>query len=365
MSERRHTMSECTFCLALASVLLWAGTTGGGLATVRPESGLAGPEGADHAEERANVTGETGAAGAEADAWGEGAQYYAAFRAAVSVPGDDGAAGDWGDEVATTGEEATEPVRLSGSAAKDFEPFGKERGFEIRTVKAASVDGWDRDEMNKLLDFGCTGPLCMAPGMPEPGIEDGRRTSQYVNLFDSGDRGAFTVSDDWPDAAFPGIDPIEWPAADPAAADDDDAFATEVMAVIHLTEGLHVIGVNDADGTIIEIGGIEIGRTPEWKEASNSDFSVEVEVEGYYTLRVRHLAGIGPATLELHELVETEDGTWERILLGDVASGGSLVYAPEPATIVLIGLGALVLVRRRPRSGRPSTVPSRSARQRG
>jgi hypothetical protein len=201
--------------------------------------------------------------------------------------------------------------------------------------------------MNKLLDFGCTGPLCFAPDMPVPAADEGLRVSAFVNLFDSGDRGAFSVFNGYPDATFPGIDPIELPAADPAVGDDDDVFATEVMAIIRLTEGFHVIGANDDDGTVIEIGGVEIGRSPEWKDASNSDFIFEVEAQGYYTLRARHLTGVGGAGLELHEVVQADDGAWRRILLGDVANGGSAVYVPEPATVVLMSLGVWILLRRR------------------
>jgi hypothetical protein len=326
----------------MALTVLLEATALGGLAVVVQTANVWDAEAVPMAMKVGESAEQEHVAGESDEIWGDADEFHVVFRSVMGDASDF----EWPDDPFEDGV-ADERVRISGSAAKAFDRAGKERGFVIETVKAGFIDGWDRDEMNKLLDFGCTGPLCLAPDMPEPGLEEGRRISQYVNLFDSGDRGAFSAANGHPDATFPGIDPIERPAADPAAGDDDSAFATEVRAIIHLTDGLHVIGVNDADGTIIEIGGIEIGRSPEWKEASNSDFVFEVETPGYYTLRARHLAGAADAGFELHEFVKTEDGAWKRILLGDVANGGSVVYVPEPATVAVMGLGVWVLLRRK------------------
>ncbi len=232
-------------------------------------------------------------------------------------------------------------AQVPSGAAKQAAPTDR-YGFVVRAVKATFTDSWGRMEMNKLLDFGCTGPLCLGPGMPVHGVEAGSREEPFVNLHDAGDRGVFGG-----DKTFPGIDPIESPTADPAGGDDDDYFATEVMAIIHLTYGLHVIGVYDDGGTIVEIGGIEIGRSGDEKPASTTDFIFKIEQEGFYTLRARHLEASGPAALELHEVIKTADGSWERILLGDVANGGSAVYIPEPATLSLFALGGLAVTRRK------------------
>jgi len=237
------------------------------------------------------------------------------------------------------------PLVRAGAARGTVD--GYERGFVIRTVQATFTEGWNRDEMNKLLDFGCTGPLCMGPGMAVAGTEQGTRISEFVNLHESGSRGAFTADNGYTDESYPGIDSFESPTADPADGDDDDYFATEVLARLHLSEGLHIVGANSRDGTIIEIGGIEIGRTAEYKDASNADFMFAVEQAGTYTFRARNLAGDGGASLELHEIVRTSEGVWRRILLGDVAAGGTPVFVPEPATVVLLGLAALFLTRSR------------------
>jgi len=115
--------------------------------------------------------------------------------------------------------------QVPDTAAK-AEPCSQVAGFKIRTIKSQFNDGWGYAEMNKLLDFGCTGPMCTAKGMPIPGTEEGSRIDPVVNLRDTGD-GAFGNN-----RSFPGIDPFEYPAADPAAGDDDNNFATEVLACI-------------------------------------------------------------------------------------------------------------------------------------
>ncbi len=227
----------------------------------------------------------------------------------------------------------------AGSARETAPTHGN--GFVVRTVNAAFTEDWGRVEMDRLLDLGYS-----ARGVPVAGIEERSREVLFVNLYDSGDRGVFSVGNGYRDETFPAIDSFESPAESPAGGDDDDYFVTEVLAVIHLTPGLHVIGVNDDEGTVVEVGGVEIGRTAEWKNASTTDFIFEIRRAGFYTLRARHLEGKGGAALELHEVVQTAGGAWKRILLGDVAGGGSPVYVPEPATIFLLGLGMLAFIRR-------------------
>jgi len=199
-------------------------------------------------------------------------------------------------------------------------PTSDVSGFSIRSLKPLFSDGWGYDAMNELLETG------MWMGLPAMPGSEGTRIDEFVNLYDTDGRGAFSDGNGYPDATFPGIDPLEIPAQDPAAGDDDDDFATEILGCIQLTAGLHYIGANSDDGTIVEIGGVEVARTGEWKGASNEDFLYIVEADGYYNLRARTVGGGGGASIELHEIFM--DGT--RILLNDVAKGGSAVFAPAP-----------------------------------
>ncbi|TKJ38869.1 MAG: hypothetical protein CEE38_04000 [Planctomycetes bacterium B3_Pla] len=183
-------------------------------------------------------------------------------------------------------------------------------GFQIYSFKPQDSAGWGYNGLIEILDTG----LLNGVGA----VEEGTRIDEFVNLRDTGN-GAFGD-----DKSFPGIDALEVPAQDPADGDDDNDFGTEILGSIHLTAGMHQIGANSDDGTIVWIGGIEIGRTGEWKGASNVDLpAFEVEVDGYYDLRAITMEGGGGASVELHEILA--DGT--RLLLNDVANGGSAVFA--------------------------------------
>jgi hypothetical protein len=191
-------------------------------------------------------------------------------------------------------------------------------GFKIRSIAPLVIDGWGYAAMNELLDTG------MYMGLPAMPGSEGTRIDEFVNLRDTGN-GAFSEANGYPDKSYPGIDALEDPAQDPADGDDDDNFATEILGYIQLTAGIHLIGASSDDGTILEIGGVEIVRTGEWKGASNEDFIYMVEADGCYDLRARTMEGGGGASIELHEIFL--DGT--RILLNDVANGGSAVFAPQ------------------------------------
>ncbi len=206
---------------------------------------------------------------------------------------------------------------------------GAAPGFKVRSLKALYVDGWNRAEMDKLLDFGCTGPVCLGPGMPIPAVpgQTGERVVQFVNLHDTGGRGTFTADNGFPDESFPGVDPLQVPTTDPAAGDDDNTFATEVTAVVHLTAGYHIFGARHDDGVYVTVGGVSVGSADSWDNNAQSKFIFQVEQEGDYALNVRSFEGTGGAELELHEVLPDGSG-FKTILLGDVASGGSAVTTP-------------------------------------
>jgi hypothetical protein len=209
-------------------------------------------------------------------------------------------------------------------------------GFLVRSLKAQTQIN-NFAEMNEILDTG------MLEGLPIVEGSEGTRIDEFANLRDTGN-GAFSEGNGYPDASFPGTDPDEIPAQDPAAGDDDNDFATEILGCIELTAGVHTIGANSDDGTIVWIGGVEIGRSEELKGTSNRDFTFEVAVDGVYSLKARTFERGGGASIELHEILA--DGT--RLLLNDVANGGSAVFAPadvpaEPELVAAFAFGSRLL----------------------
>jgi hypothetical protein len=196
-------------------------------------------------------------------------------------------------------------------------------GFKIRSLKTLVTDGSFNTfaAADELLDTG------MFKGLPAMPGTQGVRVDQYVNLRDTGN-GVFSVANGYPDKSYPGIDPLEDPALDPAAGDDDNDFATEVLGYIHLTPGvLYRVGANSDDGTYIVIGGVEVLRTAATKGNSNIDSNFfQVAVDGYYPLKARHLDRSGGGSIELHQILL--NGT--RLLMNDVANGGAEVVAPAP-----------------------------------
>jgi len=131
-------------------------------------------------------------------------------------------------------------------------PMTDTPGFHIRALKPIVTQGWGADGMNELLD---TGMYMGAPALPG---SEGTRVSPFVNLYDTGGRDAFNEGNGYPDETFPGIDPFESPADSPAAGDDDNQFAVEVLACIHLTEGLHLIGILAARWSPLSLPGMVV-----------------------------------------------------------------------------------------------------------
>ena len=168
------------------------------------------------------------------------------------------------------------------------------------------------------------------------GESSGTAIVDLVNLGDWGGRRAFTEPD-YPDVPFPGVEDT-WTDIDDDT-DDDNNFGIYVEACIELTEGIHVLGGAFDDGVLIRVGGVEIGRTAGWNDTSQWIFTVPET--GVYSLEAVGFEIGGGAFMELYEYLP--DGTM--ILLGDVASGGSAVFVPEPATIALLGFGGLSMLR--------------------
>ena len=190
-------------------------------------------------------------------------------------------------------------------------------GFSIRALQPLVSDGWGEAAMNELLDTG------MYKGLPAMPGSEGTRIEEFVNLHDTGGRGNFDEGNGYPDQTYPGVDPFESPTADPAAGDDDNNIAIEILGYIQLTAGIHQVGSWHDDGVWIEIGGVAVGSDGGW--GGPHDFIYMVEADGIYELRARNLEGGGGASFELQEVFL--DGT--RILLNDVANGGSAVFAPQ------------------------------------
>jgi len=226
------------------------------------------------------------------------------------------------------------------------EPCGDMPGFKVSV--AHMPDGWtfwgERDENYAQAEW-----LVKNDGMeawpdewgPYPGAvatEMGSRVVDFVNFSDDGPWD-FHEDNGYPDHSFPGIDPYEYPAGNPAGGDGDDQFAVLVEACIELTEGVHVIGGSFDDGLLIRIGGVEIGRNTSWDE--RSAFVFEAPVAGVYDFEAIGYEIGGGAFMEIVEYLP--DGS--KILLGDVANGGAAVFVPEPATIALLGFGGLSLLR--------------------
>ena len=112
--------------------------------------------------------------------------------------------------------------------------------------------------------------------------------------------------------------------ADPAAGDDDNTFATEVTAFVHLTAGYHIFAARH-DGVYVSVGGVLVGSNDSW----DNNVSTKCEQEGDYALNVRSFEGSGGAGFELLEMLPLANaGAFKVILLGDVANGGSAVVAP-------------------------------------
>lgn len=213
---------------------------------------------------------------------------------------------------------------VPADAAHSVAPAGMP-GFHVRSIKATWTKGWGREQMNRLLDFGGTGPICFAPGMPFAGREAGERIVPVVNLHDTGWPGYFSGQTGYPDEPFPGVDEQGDTLVDD---DDDDHFATEVRTLVYLKAGLHVIGIAHDEGVYLTVGGILVGARDTRDLQAPSDFPFEIAYDGWYPLTVRTFETTGEASLEVHEIDFYSECGPRRALLGDPVCGVSPVRVP-------------------------------------
>jgi hypothetical protein len=203
------------------------------------------------------------------------------------------------------------------SAALSAPPVAT-RGFKITTMgglqNGQQVGSFA--QMNELLDTGKIGD--------NVATIVGVRLDNVVNLLDNGASGVFGN-----DASFPGM-----------TGSGNNDFATEALGYIHLTPGLHTIGLNSDDGGIVSVGGVEVGRSAELKGTSTDDFQFMVSQDGYYELDVRQFQRGGGAAFELHDV----DLDGNRVLLNE---GSMEVYVPEPCSLAVLAIGGLFVLRRR------------------
>ena len=216
-------------------------------------------------------------------------------------------------------------------------------GFIVRTIKAGAGTNFDGDrwtesypKMNEILDTGSIGGTAGVVDFPP-----GHRIEQFINFDDGGDGLKFNAGNGFPSHSYPGIDsgPVAIAPADTSKGDGDNQFAAEALGCIYLTQGLHIFGGQGDDGAQLKIGDVLVGQTTSW--GSEGQWLVNAAVEGWYPLEARFFEQGGGAPWEMYEWLP--DGT--RILLNDVAAGGSPVLVPEPATIALLGFGGLSLLR--------------------
>lgn len=130
-------------------------------------------------------------------------------------------------------------------------------------------------------------------------------------------------------------------------AGDDNHFAVKVEGAVEIhTSGAWTFGVTADNGFRLILGNFTMSRSGTTDPSDTlATFTLPA---GRYPLTLTHYERTGGSGLELYAAAgEKSDATDPAFrLVGDVANGG-LVVVPEPAGLGLIGLAALLALRRR------------------
>ena len=147
-----------------------------------------------------------------------------------------------------------------------------------------------------------------------------------------------------------GLDPFE----QPLTAGADGASGTNA-AETYLTTHVRILGITASGDPVYWLSPLRPTRRRDIAWVLDSGYDLPVVELDYYPLSLSTVTipGVkepvvgGSASIELHEILPEDDGTFRRVLLGDAQGGYSPVFIPEPATLVLLAFGGVVVLRRK------------------
>jgi hypothetical protein len=217
-------------------------------------------------------------------------------------------------------------------------------GFSVRPHQIGSARG--AGDVNSIANAEAqlAGRVVDAQGQPVANIADlsaatgGRIIVPVVNWEQNG----FDIANN-PDnfnSAEPESDPRPNEFVPGMSSESTDNFVAEITAALELKRGCYVFGVNSDDGFLATIGGrfgTQLGSFSGGRGAADTLFSVVVEQDGVYPLRLTWWEGGGGASVEFF----TVNGmTGERILVNDRTKAGAVrAFATfrGPGTLASVG----------------------------